>query len=303
VTKEVVDYIVNARLSGASDEIIRKVLLDAKYSEEDIDVALREAPCIYSYFDKLRDALFAPHKLFSELKNEKLNASIKFLAITSVFAGLLYSIVSLVLIYLEIETGSKFLLVFGNAILLFLPFIIAILFLLVSVAANFILAGILHALVKLARGHGSYVDSFKIIVYSSAPLIIDALIVSLPYEIGNIVVSVWSLIIMIVGISVVHSISRLKSAVTLFIPIALIAVVIISLLIRIDNTVNLETELSGPKCSVDSGQWCYKTETSDLCVSDESDCWSALALKFGQQEFCDKAPNLKKRDVCKQLVR
>lgn len=228
VTKELVDYVRNTLIKGYSEDQIRQVLLQRKYKKQDIEDALNEATMPLAshkesnaYFLKLKSVLFSPSQFFESVSEEQgFLHSIKFLVLTVLLSSVLLSI-SFVIALLVIPSFAFIGALFGvllpgafasllilQALFIFVFF--AIFGSLVLPLFLFIAAGILHLFVKLFRGQGNYVETYKVIAYSSAPMLPGIIISFIPI-VGSLAVSIWQIILLVIGISSLHQISKGKA--------------------------------------------------------------------------------------------
>ena len=93
----------------------------------------------------------------------------------------------------------------------------------------FIYSGILHLIVKIYRGRGSYAGTVKSIVYGYTPSI---LLIFVP--IVNFALGIWSLIISVWGISANHEISKLRAfLVIITLPLIILIVILVLTLLKL----------------------------------------------------------------------
>ena len=103
-----------------------------------------------------------------------------------------------------------------------LPFVI----LGIGLIMTFVYSGLIHALIIAFKGEGTYFSSYNVYTYSMIPY----LILSVVPMVGFLAI-IYSIILMIIGISKVHNISKEKAALACLLP----AVVVIGLLIGLSN--------------------------------------------------------------------
>jgi hypothetical protein len=86
-----------------------------------------------------------------------------------------------------------------------------------GILGSFIYAGIIHVIVKIFGGEGNYVDTYNIFAYSSLPALVLSLIPFVGFLGG-----IFSMIIMIFGISFLHNVSKGKAVLIVLMPLILL---------------------------------------------------------------------------------
>jgi hypothetical protein len=101
----------------------------------------------------------------------------------------------------------------------YMPYAAGISLYILLIAGQLIGAGIVHALVRVAGGKGGYSQTYKAVVYSSTPTCVFGWIVvllSIPFGqafyYASIVFSLFGLYIEVIGLSLMHGISRKRAA-------------------------------------------------------------------------------------------
>ncbi|MCX6814095.1 MAG: Yip1 family protein [Candidatus Aenigmarchaeota archaeon] len=266
----IIQYIRQQMNAGFRKSQIYDALLEAGWYKEEIDEAFYEvANQAYSKFEpepapsqetyelhpkkplpekpgffwKLRNVLFHPGRFFDAVKNEKgITKALGFLGILSFIFFIITLVVLLFAPYLLQSFLQNPLLqqIFQYILLISLLNLLNPLNLLVNyviiLALTLIGAAIIHFFVYILRGSKGFYQTYKALMYASAPIIFLALIFPLYFlsylypfadltAMGLIIITVfWSLYIAIKGLSKLHDISFLK---------AIAAVVIIPLIIII----------------------------------------------------------------------
>ena len=180
------------------------------------------------YFSKLSSVLFSPAKFFKQIKAQQgLWQPFKFLLITYlIFSGLFSLFLVLALtVFISLLYNSFPILEFFLGMIPFYQILLSILvfviiFLVLSLLMSFVGAGILHLFVRLFRGKGNYLQTYKAGSYASAVMlfvIVNILLYLLPvvgsalYYLASLVILVWQIIIMIQGLSLFHEMSKVKA--------------------------------------------------------------------------------------------
>lgn len=176
-------------------------------------------------FNKWKLVILRPNEFFKKLskKEQYANASWFYVIIQviTIFGMALFSL-SLANMYkifgiIDIFRGTKALL-----LILFSPLII-----LVSWGFLFVWAGIYYLFALLFEGKGDYIDTFKVLAYSSAPGVFSFV----PF-IGWIA-SIYSIILTIIGIKVKHKLTTGKSVAVVILPIFILTILIVGVIFMI----------------------------------------------------------------------
>jgi hypothetical protein len=170
------------------------------------------------FFEKIARLLKTPTKYFSTVKKEGLKEPVVFYLIFTAVVGLL-SAASQIKTF-QISAG-------------WYPFMYVAIVLFGMIGA-FIGAGITHLFVMLFKGKGTYIDTFKARAYGSVPSLLwaipmVAMILVISSEIGVILVSIlsifpaiYSIYLEVVGLSILHKISKGKAFGAIILPIIII---------------------------------------------------------------------------------
>jgi hypothetical protein len=160
-------------------------------------------------FFKLKKILFQPNKCWDDLKKEKSIKKALYYLIILLIIGLLFgyiiSILSLDFVsYENVEKISfladKFGLSINILILIFCMISTIILFIL-----TFIYSGLLHLIIKLFKGEGNFIDTYKAFVYGATP---QLLLAQIPYI--NQFSWFYMIYLQVIGLSKLHNIKIWK---------------------------------------------------------------------------------------------
>jgi|TARA_Y100000310_G_C20642614_1_gene794810 hypothetical protein len=98
----------------------------------------------------------------------------------------------------------------------------------IGLIMTFLYSGLIHALIIAFKGEGTYSSSYNVYVYSMIPY----LILSVVPMVGFLAI-IYSIILMIIGLSKVHNISKGKAALACLLPAVLVIGLLIGLAILI----------------------------------------------------------------------
>ena len=171
------------------------------------------------FFERIARVLKTPKKYFSTVKKEGIKEPL-------IFYLIFISIVSLLSAASQIKSFQ-----ISAA---FYP-LIYIIIVHLGIAGTFIGSGIIHLFIMLFNGKGTYMDTFKARVYGSVPsllwaipmaaiiLVISSEIMIILVSILGIIPGVYSLYLEVIGLSVLHKISRWKSLWAILLPLVIIS--------------------------------------------------------------------------------
>ena len=172
----------------------------------------------FDFWDKLKYLFSNPNLFFEKIKSEK---GIKNALLTFVIVGFFASVISY-----GISFGTRFFLPYGRGFfgfplgyfgLLgygFLGWLSPIIGFLSSILISFIYSGIIYAIIIAFKGEGTFLDTYKVYAYSMVPFLILKLIPLIGY-----LSIIYSFILMIIGISKLHNISKGKAALACLLPV------------------------------------------------------------------------------------
>ena len=204
-----------------------------KYNKKDIDAALRftkneknRTMQSFGFWDKLKYLFSNPNLFFEKIKGEKgiTNALLAFLIIVLsadvVGYGMAYSI-GLMMPYGNFFYGFPSSYLFG---FYGLSYFLAIFGFLLSLLISIIYSGIIHAIVIAFKGEGTFSDTYKVYAYSVIPFQILSLI-----PIIGLFSIIYSFILMVIGVSKLHNISKGKSALACLMPLIFVLGILVLL--------------------------------------------------------------------------
>ena len=171
----------------------------------------------FGFWDKIKYIFSDPNLFFDRVKSEKgIKNSLLMYAIVALF----FSVINFALQFGLTGRGPM---IFGHLIsfsylIATSPFANLTLGLIIA----FAFSGLIHALIKAFKGKGTYSNSFNIYAYSMIPY----LVLSVIPLIGFFAI-IYSFILMIIGLSKVHDVSKGKAAVACLLP----AIVVFGLMV------------------------------------------------------------------------
>jgi hypothetical protein len=185
--------------------------------------------CITSIIETTKGFLVKPIETFQEHEGTSLAKTFQYYAMLSFFYAILFGIVEGIIFYFSVEEMFADFLVIGG----FMGFIswIFILFLIVFVFSSSIIgiffSGLFqHIFVLLCGGEHGVAQTLKAMMYGLVPVLVLGWI---PFI--NLIASIWSLVLMIIGIRELHKLSTVVAVVAVLLPIflALLILVLITL--------------------------------------------------------------------------
>lgn len=229
VDKKLADWISSKGAQGYTEEQLRDFLAKKKYRKKDIDEMLSaarskirptaqtsepQANNDFNLLGKLKYLFSSPSTFFENIKGESAAIALGVFATASLLSNILSILVSFTTPYFGFFGGlglfslSRSFSYWGGIWLS--PLISTIL----SLTIAFIFAGMIHLLVKAFKGEGKTTDTFKVYAYSMIPYFIISIIPLIGF-----LSIIYSLILMIIGISKVHNISMGKAATACLLPV------------------------------------------------------------------------------------
>jgi len=214
--KEIID---SGLKRGMGREEIIGILLEKGYSRNEIEnafgdkesvgPAVRKEESGLNHMQKLGLLFSNPTEFFDKVKENSIKNSfllylltlLVVMAISAIFAFFLGRIIG----------GASIFSVSSFIGLIFYPIMFGI-----GIVATFVYAGIVHLIIKMFHGKGNFVDTYNACAYSSIP----ASIISIVPFIGFLGI-IYSIVLMSLGLSKYHEISKGKAAVSACIPILL----------------------------------------------------------------------------------
>ena len=180
-----------------------------------------------NFWNKLKYLLSDPNFFFDSIKAED---GIGRSLLMYVIVGAFMSVVSFVLFFISTSFITRSFGGFGTGLASFIFPLLIVAVLIIGLIFTFIFSGLIHAVVIAFKGEGVYVDTYNVYTYSTVPALILVVI-----PIVGLLSFVYSLILMIIGVSRLHNISNGKAAIAcltpIFFMIGLIGFLIISILL------------------------------------------------------------------------
>ncbi|MHA1344668.1 MAG: YIP1 family protein [Promethearchaeota archaeon] len=178
------------------------------------------------FFQKIGNFLIKPTKAFLEIEKEKsIKKAFIYFLILSLFSILLTSII----LYINPTIYNPFVykllklpppkLTFNLLLLTICSGFIG------TIIASFIISGIIYLWLRMFGGKKPYKEAYKLFVYSRTPKLIFGWI-----PLVNLVIGIYSLVLLIIGTHVIYKFSKLKSTMIYLIPLIIIFVIGILLL-------------------------------------------------------------------------
>ncbi|MEM3154225.1 MAG: Yip1 family protein [Candidatus Woesearchaeota archaeon] len=320
--KELIEYIQSVLSKGFKPEQVKQALRDAGYAEDDIKKAFEEIaiPPIEKrgYFWRAGKAILAPRQLFSAAKEETgMGEPVLFIAITGLILGAMLSSIWVIALQVLVQAYPILSILVRESVLLLTP-VITFGFIIFLFAFTFIGAGIFHVSTIALGGTGRFYQTYRVLAYATA-LAIPGMLISLIPIAGQIVIGVWTLAVIITGISIMHGISKARALISILLPsifILLFALLILLLLgIRepqaiaqaASTTITPQTTACTEKSP---GQWCYAVMahgiTSEGCTNTLNTCLNNynadLAAAQRDEKYCGKITDTYSKDMCYSTV-
>jgi len=171
----------------------------------------------FGFWDKIKYLLSDPNDFFEKIKSDSIKNALLMYAIVGVFM----TAVSFIGFLIMTTQMSRFEGGFGS-----LMIIITIASYIIGIIVTFLYSLLIHAIVIAFKGAGKYSDSYNVFTYSMIPFM---LLVMVPM-VGFLSI-IYSYVLMIIGISKIHMISKMKAALACLLP----GIVIIGLFIIISD--------------------------------------------------------------------
>ena len=290
--KELIDYIQGALAKGFSEEQVKAGLRQAGYTEESVDEAFSFLPPeSHGYYWKLGKALFSPSRLFEYVQQERgIGKSLMFLFLNSVISGLLSSIVLILALKMFTSRFPILALFDGEPVLLLAP-ILVMLIVIVLFFASFIAAGILHVSAVLLHGQGRFEASYKVVAYSTA-VMIPAVFISLIPVVGQLITGIWSLAITIIGISILHNVTKFRALMVILLPNIIIGLATVT-------SLYLLIFLGPPPGSIETTQSQKDSPCEAIAdLQEKENCYVRTAVSTQNTITCNKITDNERKDNC-----
>ena len=223
---ELSDFISKAMERGYAKEEFFQILLQKGYTKSEIYSAFQDIEnnkssnevkeSSISYWEKLKLLFSRPSSFFEIVREPDIKKSV--LLIISVLAAVFLLSFGINIIFSSIfhtnrivSLNSLFSLSYG------LSGLFSIIFYFIYFISTFIYSGISHLVIKGFKGTGKYTDTFNACAYSFIPFLIFTLVPIIGY-----LSFIYSIILMTLGFSNYHKISKGKSALAALVPIILL---------------------------------------------------------------------------------
>ncbi|MBI2448778.1 YIP1 family protein [Candidatus Pacearchaeota archaeon] len=220
------DFVKKALEHGFTKHEIVSELLKKGYSKEELIDAFKTRRQIQNsnkyaqtkllIIDKIKLIFSNPTSFFHSVNEPTISNSLIMYIIIAAILSAINIALSFVLNYGVLRQFVGFGLSF-----LFYPVFFGI-----GIAITFAFAGISHLAIKLMKGNGSYVNTYNVLVYSLIPF----LIISIIPIIGFLSI-IYSIVLMTIGFSIQHNISKGKSVIAALTPLIILFVLVILLII------------------------------------------------------------------------
>jgi len=222
VNQKIVDWISEQKIKGYSEKELRG-FLSKKYDKKEIDEAFnfisnkkqtfskKTNQNNFEFWDKINYLFTKPSLFFERIKSEP--------GIGGAFIAYIITLITAItLFYFMTFTLSSYF--FGNYSYGYLGFLLPI-YLLIGlgfvIGFGFAYSGIVHGIIRIFNGKGSFADTYKIYAYSSIP---STIISTIPF-IGWLSI-IYTIYLAIIGTESLHNITKGKAAIAWIMPGVLI---------------------------------------------------------------------------------
>lgn len=167
------------------------------------------------FLDKIKYVFTSPSTLFEGIRNERGigTALLTLLGLTTVFSILGY------IMNLTLHSSDWGMYGQGTALYGFIFIPIGILF---GIIMGFVIAAIIHVFIKIFGGQADFATTYRILAYSSIPSLMLSIIPLIGW-----LSFIYSLILDVMGISMLHSISKGKAVAAMLLPIVILFILIL----------------------------------------------------------------------------
>ncbi len=203
----------------------KKILEHTKSREQELGI-----------FSKIGKTLTHPVELFQLTQPENIIQTLKYqlvvllipLAVGYILLFLFFQGASFIIASSGLLPKASSSIMSLSVVLLLLFF--AIFTLVIIPLVNFLGAAVLHLFIKLYGGIGSYKETYKAIIYSSTPSILFGFI-----PIFKVIPAIWSFVLSIIGVSINHRISKLRSFLAIITPTIIVVGILFLLLYQLGS--------------------------------------------------------------------
>ena len=203
------EKISEAKSRGLSKKEIKQWLLKKGFTESYIDEHLHTKPTKLSDkhlepIEKIK-LLINPQEFFRQVHEPTITNALAMYAIIAVLVAIIFAGFSFIMSGFE-----------STSFFIIIPFFIA------SIIGTFLYTIISHVTLKIMKGRGSFTDSYNVVTYSLIP----ALLLSLIPFIG-ILAYAYSILLMTIGLSYNHNISKGKAVISALMPFILLFLLVV----------------------------------------------------------------------------
>ncbi|MCK4714549.1 MAG: YIP1 family protein [Candidatus Aenigmarchaeota archaeon] len=256
IDRKLADYVKKYINAGYDRNQLRQTLVNSGWPHDQVDAAIDHAlskhPPPYPHGEipkgpsipstpqqkpmgvlrKFKTVLFHPREFFEAVKSEQgYETPVRFYLFLALIQMVMLNLVVLAAVSIDpsamdpgLGFGTVLAMVFSNLIF-------TNIFVLVAVAITFVSAGYLHVFVRLFGGRGRYQNTYKLTVYSAAP--VAFLLLSLPAALISpyivmvvaVITSLWAFIIQVTGLARLHGMTPGRIALMILTMIFVTAVV------------------------------------------------------------------------------
>jgi hypothetical protein len=224
---ELKGVVKEARRKGFSNSEIRRLLIGKGYSKNEVDFVLGlsvkegDGDSDGGFGEKIGLLFSSPRSFFSKVRGKGIGKSLVMLLIVGALAGVL-----------KIGLSSVMSGFFGGRLTLGGVFGLGLIFpaamYIFWILGSFIYAGIVHGVVKVSGGKGSVSDSYNVCAYSFVPYLALSIVPFVGW-----LAFIYSITLMIFGLSEYHEISKGKAAAAALTPVLILGVLFVMFLFYI----------------------------------------------------------------------
>ena len=172
---------------------------------------------------KINNILFHPHSFFSQVEKEAgINKAFLYFLILTLFSYILSTIIT----SLWPKVYTFFLPIFTDNVPIKQIFLGSFIGFLISLPLSFVTGFFLYLWVSIFGGKKSYSEAYKLYVYSITPKLVFGWI-----PLVNILIWIYSLILLIIGTQKIYKFSALKATLIYIIPLIIGIIIFIAILI------------------------------------------------------------------------
>ena len=231
MNQDVINYIENGIKSGYELHALKAKLAEAGHPQRDIEqaaemvlgrmntgsdngVAARSEAMVAAppMYYKFWLNIVSPNELFRRTAHESIWPTFAF---NMVMISLSIAIGFLLFFLVLSEMGAFAVLLGGVSATLLIPLVLTAIPAVIVI--DFVLAGIFHGVTYVLGGVGSFSGTYKSLIFARTPFFVLAYV-----PIVNFFVSIWSLVLLYLGIKSYHKLSGVRTAIVIFISLCTI---------------------------------------------------------------------------------